>query len=457
MVTENKVLSGKILIVDDEPDNIALLRQTLQGVGYTSLRSTEDPREVVGVFEEFKPDLILLDLNMPHMDGFQVMNKLKEVDPDSSALILILTAYQDNKTRLRALESGAQEFLTKPIDLAELICRIQIMLEVKNLRSEISKFGKEDFPVLGKSPGMVRLKQIIQTIANSNTDVLLFGETGTGKDLVASCLHNLSDRRDKNFVAINCGAIPETIIESELFGHEEGAFTGANSCRIGKFEYADGGTVFLDEIESLPLDLQVKFLRVLQERSLERLGSNKLRPIDVRVIAATKVDLKEASDKGRFRQDLYYRLNVVQIALPPLRERKEDISLLFQHFVLQACSRHNLPLPSISTGLINQLNSNNWEGNIRELKNEAEKYVLGMGLGLADLTNDKNKDPLNTMETNSSLTLTERMNIFEKKIIEEEFLRQKGNIKNTHAALGIPRQTLVDKMKKYSIDKKDFR
>ncbi len=454
MTTENKILRGKILIVDDEPANIDLLSQTLKGVGYTSLRSTMDPREVFKIFEEFKPDLILLDLNMPHMDGFQVMAKLKEIDPNNSTLILVLTAYQENATRLRALESGAHEFLTKPIDLAEVICRIQIMLEVKKLRSEITMLGKKEFPILGKSPSIVRLKQIIHTVANSNTDVLLLGETGTGKDLVAGCLHDLSDRKDKNFVAINCGAIPETIIESELFGHEAGAFTGANSRRIGKFEHADGGTVFLDEIESLPYDLQVKFLRVLQERTVERLGSNELHPIDIRVIAATKVDLKEASDKGEFRQDLYYRLNVVEIALPPLRERQEDISLLFQHFVLQACSRHNLPTPSLSKGLISQLCSNKWEGNIRELMNEAEKYVLGLGLGLSDLTAEI--DSINKTSGNDSLTLTEQMNLYEKQIIEEELLRQGGSIKNAHAALGIPRQTLVDKMKKYSIDKKDF-
>lgn len=457
MITDNKILHGKILIVDDEPANIELLSQTLRGVGYTSLRSTMDPREVCGIFEEFRPDLILLDLNMPHMDGFQVMQRLKKIDPNNSALILVLTAYQENATRLRALESGAQEFLTKPIDLAEVICRIQIMLEVKKLRSEIATLDKEEFPVLGKSPGIIRLKQIIRTVANSNADVLLFGETGTGKDLVAGCLHNLSDRKNKNFVAINCGAIPESIIESELFGHESGAFTGANTRRIGKFEYADGGTVFLDEIESLPIDLQVKFLRVLQERTVERLGSNELHPIDVRVIAATKVDLKEASDQGKFRQDLYYRLNVVEINLPPLRERQEDISLLFQHFVLQACSRHNLPIPSLSKGLMGQLSSNKWEGNIRELKNEAEKYVLGMGLGLSDLTGDKNKESFDRTTGKNSLTLTEQMNIFEKNIIEEELLRQGGSIKNTHASLGIPRQTLVDKMKKYSIDKKDFK
>lgn len=457
MITDNKILHGKILIVDDEPANIELLSQTLRGVGYTSLRSTMDPREVCGIFEEFRPDLILLDLNMPHMDGFQVMQRLKKIDPNNSALILVLTAYQENATRLRALESGAQEFLTKPIDLAEVICRIQIMLEVKKLRSEIATLDKEEFPVLGKSPGIIRLKQIIRTVANSNADVLLFGETGTGKDLVAGCLHNLSDRKNKNFVAINCGAIPESIIESELFGYESGAFTGANTRRIGKFEYADGGTVFLDEIESLPIDLQVKFLRVLQERTVERLGSNELHPIDVRVIAATKVDLKEASDQGKFRQDLYYRLNVVEINLPPLRERQEDISLLFQHFVLQACSRHNLPIPSLSKGLMGQLSSNKWEGNIRELKNEAEKYVLGMGLGLSDLTGDKNKESFDRTTGKNSLTLTEQMNIFEKNIIEEELLRQGGSIKNTHASLGIPRQTLVDKMKKYSIDKKDFK
>jgi two-component system C4-dicarboxylate transport response regulator DctD len=226
-----------------------------------------------------------------------------------------------------------------------VICRIQIMLEIRKLRLEIAATAKEEFPVIGKSPAIVRLKEAIYTLANCSADVLLLGETVTGKDLVARCLHDLNDRKEKNFVAINCSAIPETIIESELFGHEAGAFSGANSRRIGKFEYADGGTVFLDEIESMPIDLQVKLLRVIQERTVERAGSNQSIPIDVRIIAATKVDLKEASDKGKFRQDLYYRLNVVQIILPPLRDRQEDIPLLFQHFILQTCSRNNLPTP----------------------------------------------------------------------------------------------------------------
>ncbi len=456
MVTENKVLQGKILIVDDEPDNIALLSQTLKGVGYTSLRSTNDPREVCSVYEEFKPDLILLDLNMPHMDGFQVMKKLKQVDPNFSALILVLTAYQEYETRMRALESGAQEFLTKPIDLAEVICRIQIMLEVKQLRSDIAAIDKEENPIIGKSPSIVRLREVIHTVSNSNTDVLIQGETGTGKDLVAGYMHKLSDRKNKKFVAINCGAMPESIIESELFGHEAGAFTGANTRRIGKFEYADGGTVFLDEIESMPIDLQVKFLRVLQERTVERLGSNEPIPIDMRVIAATKVNLKEAGDKGTFRQDLYYRLNVVQIDLPPLRERKDDISLLFQHFVLQACSRHSLPVPSLPKELIDQLIGRTWEGNIRELKNESEKYVLGMGMGISDFTGVANKPSIESTP-DSTLSLNERMNEFEKKIIEKELRQQTGSIKNTHTALGIPRQTLVDKMKKYGFDKNDFR
>jgi two-component system, NtrC family, C4-dicarboxylate transport response regulator DctD len=457
VVLQNKILQGKILIVDDEPNNVALLEQTLQGVGYSSLRSTMDPREVCDIYKEFKPDLILLDLNMPHMDGFQVMQKLKEIDPSSSASILVLTALQESETRWRALQAGAQEFLTKPIDLAEVICRIQIMLEIRKLRLEIASTEKEEFSVIGKSPAIVRLKEVIHTLANCNADVLLLGETGTGKDLVARCLHDLSDKKGKNFVAINCGAIPETIIESELFGHEAGAFTGANTRRIGKFEYANGGTVFLDEIESMPVDLQVKLLRVIQERTVERVGSNQSIPIDVRIIAATKVDLKEASDEGKFRQDLYYRLNVVQIVLPPLRERHEDIPLLFQHFVLQACSRHNLPIPILSKGLMSQLSSNQWEGNIRELKNEAEKHVLGMGLGLSDLTGDSQEVHAENESNEFPLTLTDQMDVFEKKIVEKELLRQKGNIKNTHAALGIPRQTLVDKMKKHGFDKKNFR
>lgn len=277
----------------------------------------------------------------------------------------------------------------------------------------------------------------------------IVGETGTGKELVARCLHEFGARRNKPFVAVNCGALPESIIESELFGHEAGAFTGANSQRIGKIEYAEGGTLFLDEISSMPHALQVRLLRVLQERTIERLGSNTLIPVDIRVVAASKIDLLQASKEGAFRADLYYRLNVANVSLPPLRTRLGDVPLLFQHFLQAASVRYKRPMPEASPEMIQEMLRHAWPGNVRELKNVADRLVLGMP---SKLTANGQIEPPEV----ASKTLADRMAWFERETIADALREHAGRVSETADALGVPRKTLYLRMQKYGLKREDF-
>ncbi|HAQ24504.1 MAG TPA: Fis family transcriptional regulator, partial [Pseudomonas sp.] len=277
-------------------------------------------------------------------------------------------------------------------------------------------------------------------------DVLILGETGAGKEVVARALHDLSSRRDGPFVAINAGALAESVVESELFGHEAGAFTGAQKRRIGKFEFANGGTLFLDEIESMSLDVQVKLLRMLQERVVERLGGNQSISLDIRVIAATKEDLRLASDQGRFRADLYYRLNVAPLRIPPLRERSEDMLFLFQHFTETAASRHGLPVREVRPEQRGQLLRHTWPGNIRELQNTAERFALGLPLGLEPV----DEVPHEPAEA-SGASLSEQVEAFERALIAAELARPHGSLRSVAEALGLPRKTLHDKLRKHGL------
>ena len=279
--------------------------------------------------------------------------------------------------------------------------------------------------------------------------MLIEGETGTGKELVARCLHDFSDRRGKKFVALNCGALPETIIESELFGHEAGAFTGAVKRRVGKLEFAHGGTLFLDEIESMPVSLQVKLLRVLQERTIERLGGNETIPVDVRVVAAAKVDLLTEAEAGRFRKDLYYRLNVAKIPIPTLRERRDDIPLLFLHFVQKACQRFNRPVPEVPQAHFANLMARPWAGNVRELSNAAERYVLG----LSDMQTD---DGAADAEGLPALSLDEQLDAYERQVLAAALRKNGGRISRTAESLGIPRKKLYLRMRRLDLRKEDF-
>ncbi len=329
----------------------------------------------------------------------------------------------------------------------------QLTLENRSLKMELEAQSAPGPRIIGRTPAMQRLRAMIAQLADTGADILVWGETGTGKELVARSLHEHSRRRDLNFVAVNCGAVPESLIESELFGHEPGAFTGAQERRIGKFEHANGGTLFLDEIESMPLAAQVRLLRVIQERALERLGSNELIPLDLRIVAATKCDLKEAVEAGRFREDLYYRLNVVTVEIPPLRERREDIPLLFHHFLRVAGDRYQRETPAPGAEQIRMLLTHGWPGNVRELRNVAERYVLlgeDHAFDLERLLDDAD-------EGVGAMTLPEQVESFEKSLIEQALGSNGGNLKLTMISLGIPRKTLYDKMRKYGLDKKNYK
>ena len=399
--------------------------------------------------------VVVCDIRMEGMDGLTFLQKVREIDPDLP--VILITGHGDISMAVQSIRDGAYDFIEKPFAAERLVETVKravdkrkLTLENRSLRRELEAQSAPGPRIIGNTPAMHRLRATIAQIADTDADILIRGETGTGKELVARSLHEHSRRHSKNFVAVNCGSIPDTLIESELFGHEAGAFTGATSRRIGRIEHADGGTLFLDEIESMPLFAQVHLLRVLQEHTLERLGSNKVISLDLRVVAATKIDLKEAE---QFREDLYYRLNVVSIDIPPLRERLEDIPLLFEHFLLIADTRYQRETPPLSADNIRLLMTHSWPGNVRELRNVAERYVLlgeSLGYDLQNLIHDSD-------DSQSAITLPQQVECFEKSIIEQELVQQKGSLKKTMEALGIPRKTLYDKMQKYGLNKSNYK
>ncbi len=444
-----------ILLVDDEASVRQSIEQSLQLADY-QVKSFKTARQAL---PHITPDffgVLLTDIRMPDMDGLELMRTALTID--ARLPIILISGHADVSTAVNAIREGAYDLIEKPFSATLLVDRVnraveqrQLTLENRALREELDSQTRLGPRIIGKSPAIKQLRKLIRNIANANTDVLIMGETGTGKELVARSLHEQSQRRDHNFVAINCGAIQEQLLNSELFGHEAGAFTDAKNKRIGKFEYANGGTLFLDEIESMSISTQVPLLRVLQERSIERLGSNKALPLDIRVLAATKVDLKNAAEKNEFREDLYYRLNVVTLDLPALRDRREDIPMLFQHFVLVAAARCEAEMPALDNKSLQVLLEHDWPGNIRELRNIAERYVL--------LGESYQFDLAALMRADSSadgLTLPEQVSCFEKTLIEQALNHNKGDLQRVMETLGLPRKTLSDKMKKYSLNRKRY-
>ncbi|MBA4501650.1 sigma-54-dependent transcriptional regulator [Marinobacterium marinum] len=448
-------IPSPVILVDDEHHIRMAAGQTLELAGHevTTLERAEPALELI---DADWPGVLVTDINLPGLDGLELMRRVRAIDADLP--VILITGHGDISMAVSAIRDGAYDFIEKPF-ASELLLDVvrraldkrTLTLENRHLREALEVQNAPGPRIIGNTPSMLALRQLGRTVADMPADVLIQAETGCGKDLLARFLHEQGKRREHNFVAINCGAVPENLIESELFGHEAGAFTDAKTRRIGKFEHANGGTLFLDEIESMPLPLQVQLLRVLEERSIERLGSNNVIPLDLRIVAATKIDLKQAAAEGRFREDLYYRLNVVRMDIPPLRERREDISLLFQHFALIASSRYGREIPQLSAARMHSLMVHDWPGNVRELRNLAERYVL---LG-ENCTFDFENRPITALE--GSLTLPEQVEQFEKMLIQIELERHGGSIKDTLHSLGLPRKTLYDKMKKHDLDKNDYK
>ncbi|MDT7687484.1 MAG: hypothetical protein QOE46_243 [Acidobacteriota bacterium] len=371
---------GRILIVDDEPVIAESLSELLAGWGYETAVA-QDGRAGLAKVEEFYPSVVVSDVYMPNLDGFGLLREMRDLHPETA--VILLTGQGTVEMALRAIQDeGAFHYLEKPIDFAKLRLVVERAVEYADARRENVSLRKQlrdrgaFGELVGASEPMRQIYALIEQVAPSSASVLITGESGTGKELVARTIHNLSPRKNTAFVAINCSAIPETLMESELFGHERGAFTGAAARRLGCFELANAGTLLLDEISEMPVSLQAKLLRVLEDRTIRRLGGSQEVPVDVRVLAATNRDPAEAVRQGTFREDLLYRLNVIAIEMPPLRQRKEDLPLLAQHLVAQLAERHVRPARLLSPAAIEALQSHSWPGNVRELRNVIERAVI---------------------------------------------------------------------------------
>ncbi len=440
-----------ICVIDDHQDIRNALVEMLHLADYAAVAyaSAEDALKTL---DRNWQGIVICDIRMPKMDGFELLAALQKLDSDLP--VILITGHGDVQMALSAIRSGAYDFIEKPFrreHLLEVVKRgldkRQLVSENRQLKDTIAAQYKES--IIGHSTAINDLKEKITRLAKADVNTLICGETGTGKELAARRLHEQSGRSRGPFVAINCAALPESMMEAELFGYEAGAFTDAKKARIGKFEYAHKGTIFLDEVESIPLSLAVKVLRVLQERQIERLGSNQSIDIDIRVIAATKSDLKQLSEQGAFREDLYYRLNVVELHLPPLRQRDQDIVLLFRYFVSQASDRFNIAAPDLSLHVIDTLMQHDWPGNVRELINVAERFVL------TDTLIDQ-RTLANWQSDSSQSSLPNRLERYEKRLIEEALSQAQGSIKRTYQGLGIARKTLYDKLAKYGLDRHRF-
>lgn len=440
-----------ILVVDDEAAIRESLKDWLMEDGY-GVALAVDGENAIAMVQESQYDVILLDLKMPGIDGLETMRRIKEISPDSE--VLMMTAYASVDTAVQAMKEGAFDYLVKPFDPDEVELQIKKILALREMRLENIMLRKrleaqyQYDEIIGKSEAMQEIFDLIDRVAPSDATVLITGESGTGKELIAQALHGNSNRCFMPFVAINCGALPDSLLESELFGYEKGAFTGADHTKRGRFEMAQGGTVLLDEIGEISLKTQVDLLRVLQQKEIIRLGGESTIDVDVRILAATNRDLKASMEKGDFREDLFYRLNVIAIHVPPLRERNEDIPLLANAFVKQRCMEMNKALVKISPGAMRQLMDYHWPGNVRELENIIERALV-IGSGGEIMTDDlpfSRGEPY-ASDSPKSLKMMEKAHI--SRILEQA----NWNISKAAREMDIDRQTLYNKMRKYAIKK----
>jgi len=412
------------------------------------VRAFADGEAMLAALADGQPDLVVSDIRLPGRDGLALLRELRRFD--SELPVLLMTGHGDVGTAVQAMRDGAHDFIEKPFPSERLVAAIRsalekraLVVENRQLRARLQAAGIVS--LIGQSPVIQAIRQLIGTLAPTGVDILINGETGSGKEVVARAIHEASGRRGP-FVAVNCGALPETVFESEIFGHEAGSFTGAGKRRIGRVEHASGGTLFLDEIETMPLNLQVKLLRVLQERAVERLGSNTPIPLDCRVVAASKADLKALAETGQFRADLYYRLNVVSIDLPPLRQRREDIPLLLAAFLQQAAERYQRPLAAWTPADLDRWLAHDWPGNVRELKNIADRWALGLPDSL----------PVAAGEA-PGRSLTAQVDAAEKLAIVAALRQCDGQVARAADLLQVPKKTLYDKLARHGLSAEDFR
>jgi len=440
---------GKVLFIDDEEHLRISSKQSLELGGYDvdCQESASRGLDLVGRTYE---GVVVSDIRMPGLDGMQFLQKALEIDPDLP--VVLITGHGDVPLAVEAMRIGAYDFIEKPFAAKHLLSVVgralekrRLTLENRALRSVLEEGDDLDVRLTGRTQAIDSLRRQIRAVAKTDADVLIVGETGTGKEVAARALHDLSDRSRKPFVAINCAALPADLIESELFGHEQGAFAGAMRARFGKFEHAQGGTIFLDEIESMPLSLQVKLLRVIQDREIVRLGSNEPVALDVRFIATSKLDLEQEAAEGRFRADLLYRINVVTLTVPALRDRSEDVPRIFLGLLAEAAARYNRDLPDVPASVMADLTKSDWPGNVRELRNAADRFLLGLSATGVEM----DAEP-------QSQALADRVAEFEKNAISATLIANGGRLKPTYETLGLSRKSLYEKMQKYDLQRDTF-
>ena len=443
-------MSGTVLIVDDDAVLRGALSQWLDLSGFAT-RAADSVDAALAALEADPCDAVLCDVRMPGRDGIELLDIVRERWPGLP--LVMLTGHADVPLAVGALKRGAFDFLTKPHDPDRLAATMRNACEQSRLRQRLAALEAEldgedgvTLRLAGRSAAMRQLQNEVRALLAAPLDVLIRGETGSGKEVVARVLHDLGPRRAKPFVAINCAAIPAELIESELFGHEAGTFTGARQTRIGKFEFADGGSVFLDEIESMPAAAQAKLLRVLQERAFERVGSNRQIRIDVRVVSASKADLRAAGESGAFRTDLYYRLAGYEIEIPPLRRRGDDILMLFARFAGEAATKAARPAPVLSPAEAALLLDHDWPGNVRELRAVAERFGLGLGLRVSGTAPDM-------VAAGTRPPLDVQIEAYERRLIAAALEESGGSIAKTMGVLGLPRRTLNEKMRRHGIER----
>ncbi len=431
----------QVLLIDDEAEIRASIKESLELAGLSVVDQPSALKALASIADK-PPEVIISDVRMPDMDGLEFQRKVKAIDPDLP--IVLITGHGHIRMAIKAIRDGAYDFLEKPFRPETLITVVkralekrQLTLDNHKLRDQLSHATDLERVIIGTSPSIVALRERVKRYAQADIDVLIYGETGTGKELVARCLHDLGPRGNQNFVPINCAAVTDKLASSQVVNQSQGAFSRQQTSKIGKFEYADKGVIFLDDIDDMPLELQAELLRILQDRRIAKLGNDKEKEIDLRVFSASKTSLSKASDEGTFRADLYFKLNVVNLQIPPLRDRIEDAPLLFQNFINQHMQETGEEVPPMTSQIYDQLMSHHWPGNVRELQNNAHRFALGFNPRMGDV------DHTNTIADES---LSKRVALYEQQIIRNTIENFDGNVSQAAKFLSISRRTLYNKL-----------